>query len=797
MKRYRKLFLVFLLIISVLITVAYILSGRIARKGLPKYNGTVALSNLMDTVEVYRDAFGTPHIIAQNEEDLYRAVGYVMAQDRLWQMDLLRRVTLGRLSEIFGDSFVETDLLLRSLQYSKKSKELLLHSPTKVINALEAFTDGVNQYIAEQEGNYPLEFTLLQYKPEKWEPYQSLNLIGYMAWDLKAGWNELVLEDLKNHLDNTLYSELLPNQEQFSTTVFNAEHAKLLSNNSLLQLDKLSELGLDVLSGSNNWAVAGKKSVTGKPILANDMHLSFGIPGIWMQMHQTIPGVLNVSGLALPGQPLIIVGHNDSIAWGMTNTYVDNLDYYEEKINPDNKDQYFFEGQWFDFDVYNEEIKSSSDSVFRRTYRRSHRGPIVSEYKGVTDKVLSIHWVGDEPSNELLSIYKVNRAYNWKTFKDAFRTFRSISQNIAYADINGNIGLYACVGVPVRKRRAVFEILPGWVNDFDWYTMLPFDKLPHEYNPERGYVSSANNKTIDASYPYHIGTWYAMPYRIDRIRELLEAKEKLSVDDFKLIQNDYQSKLAERFIKTCLPLIDVSESNKMYHSAFTYFQNWEGAMDKNLVAPTLFEATLFSLVENTFKDEMGEELFERFKQSSNLVKVSIFNLLESQEESVWLDNINTPEKENLNFIVNQSFIDAVDLLAQTNGRNIENWKWKNLHQITLSHPLSKKEALDKAFNLNRGPYSVNGSNNTVAPYSFEGFNTSNITRGASHRHIYSLDNWDKTQSVIPTGNSGVVSSEFYCSQTEMYMNGEYHDDVFSDEAVKQNYKYKLVLVPKE
>ena len=796
MKRFRKIFLSFLALLFVVLIIALVVSNRVAKIGLPQYEGEIEVTALSEKVEIRRDTHGTPHIIAQNEQDLYTAVGYVMAQDRLWQMDLLRRVTLGRLSEIFGDDFVETDLLLRSLEYSKKSKELLKMSPEKIIEAAESFAKGVNEFIKQNEGNFPLEFKLLGYTPEKWEAYHSLNLIGYMAWDLKSGWNELIYEKLKAELDSNLYKELLPNPELFNTAIYEDQNKlKLLTDNKLLELSKLEALGADILFGSNNWAVSGKKSSTGAPILANDMHLGFSVPGIWMQMHQTIPGKLNVSGLAIPGQPLIIVGHNEHIAWGMTNTYVDNLDYYEEKINPENSDQYEYNGQWLDFTVVHVEIKSSTDSVFNRIYKRSHRGPVVSDFKKIKGRVLSIRWVGDEMSNEILSIYKVNRAQNWKEFKDAFRTFKSISQNIAYADVEGNIGLYACAGVPVRKRNPGFEVLPGWTDEYDWTGMIDFDDLPYEFNPERGFVSSANTKPTDETYPYHIGTWYSMPYRMERIQEMLQSKEKLSVEDFKMMQNDYTSTYAMRFIEKIIPEIQIDEQPKIYQQAYAYFNGWEGNMDKDLVAPALFEVTMFKMLKNLYKDRMGDELFELFMSNSRLTRNAQFNILETQN-SAWLDDVNTNDgKEEISKIATRSFLDAVDYLVEKFRKNPDHWKWGNLHQITLEHPLSKVETLDKIFKLNRGPFRVSGSFHTIAPYSFSVFKPGEVTHGASHRHIYSLENWDNTQSVIPTGNSGHVKSEFYMSQTEMFINGEYYNDLFTDEAIREQTKYKLELVP--
>lgn len=795
MKILKRLLLSFLALIVIVIVAGLVFAKSKTKLGLPDYSADIKLMNLEHKVTVHRDKVGTPHIFAQSEPDLYRATGYLMAQERMWQMDLLRRITLGRLSEIFGEDFVETDILLRSLRYSKKSNEILKKLDADVLSALHAFCDGVNQYIADSKGDYPLEFFVLGYEPEIWKPFHSLNLIGYMAWDLKAGWNELLLDELGEKLDSTLYIELLPHLEQHTTAVFESEIHPLLAENKLRNLEKLEELGLDVLSGSNNWAVSGSKSVTGMPIVANDMHLAFNVPGIWMQIHQQVAGGVNVSGLILPGQPFVIAGHNDSIAWGMTNTYVDNLDYYEEKINPENNKQFEYQGKWKDFSIQQESIKIGKDSVAEMEFWYNHRGPVVSEIKGVKDKVLTIHWIGDEPSNEILSIYKVNRANNWNEFTTAFKTFKSISQNIVYGDKNGNIGLYACAGVPIRKRTAPFQVLPGWTDEYDWKGMIPFEELPHEYNPERGYVSSANNKTVNEDYPYHIGTWYSEPYRIDRIREMLEAKEKLSVDDFKSMHTDSKSTYAERMIEACLCLVDGEELSGNKLAAYTLLQDWDGDMNKELIQPTILEFFQYFLLKEIYLDEMGEELFEKFSKNNKLGRIATFNLLEGKNES-WIDNVTTHETEELKDVVNLAYSKTIEYLEKRYNKNIQHWKWGNLHTLTLPHPLAKVEILDKLFKLNRGPFPVGGSSHTVAPYSYPTLNPSGVSHGASHRHIYSLVDWDYTVSVIPTGNSGVVSSEFYCDQTEDYINGNYHADYFTKEAIKNNASYSITISPK-
>lgn len=768
---------------------------NISRKSLPDYNADVELKGLSANVEVLRDKYGIPHVYAESENDLYTAVGYLMAQDRLWQMDFLRRVTLGRLSEIFGKGFIETDLILRSLRYSDKSKTLLEISDKKILDALDAFANGVNQYIESHIKKLPPEFTILGYSPEPWQPLHSLNLIGYMAWDLKAGWSEFVLEDIRKTVDSSRLAEILPDISVYKSFVypeFDSVMKSLSFSSEIISLTKpLNDLGIEIFNGSNNWAVSGKKSVTGKPILANDMHLTLNVPGIWYQMHQVVKGKLNITGLVLPGQPLVICGHNEHIAWGMTNTYVDNLDFYIEKINPEDSNQYLYLDEWKNFEIRKEQILTGKGDTVERNIRFSHRGPVISEFKNIKKHIITMHWIGDEFSNEMTAVYLLNRATNWMEFKDALKTFRSISQNIVYADTGGNIGLFCAAGIPIRKRTEVYSILPGWTDEYNWKSMVPFDELPFSYNPECGYVSSANNKTVDDNYPYHIGNWYDIPYRIDRIRELLTAKEKLTIDDFKEIQLDQKTKMAEHLLPFLFNSIEnIPDLTELQLKCVNLLKQWNGEMNKESEAAAIFETYYFKLRENLFADELGEDLFTKMNGISSIVRPAIYRIFE-QKESVWADNILTENKETLPDICLKSFQDAIKEMEQKLGANTANWGWGNLHQITFSHPLSGKKILDRVFSLNRGPYKVGGSFHTVSPYSYPSAEPLKVNHGSSHRHIYTTDNWNNSLTVIPTGNSGIPAGKNYCNQTDMYVKGEYHQDFFDRDVIESNATYRM------
>jgi penicillin amidase len=790
MKKWKIAGIVFVVLIAAVLLAGMIFIRSVGRRGLPDYSASVEIPGIVDEVVVFRDEYGVPHIYAQNEDDLYRAVGYCMAQDRLWQMDLLRRACTGRLSAIFGEDLLETDLLMRSLRMPEKSRKILEDAENPMFRACRAFADGVNHYIMSHSGKLPPEFIILRYKPEKWLPQHSVNLVGFMGWDLTLGWNEeIVLHKIQELFGDARMKELMPDITLHDTLVYPDLGQTLISASSHLR-----KLGLAVFGGSNNWVVAGKKSENGMPILANDMHLGLNSPGLWYQMHQVVEGVLNVTGVVLPGQPFVVAGHNDRIAWGFTNAMVDNVDFYLEKINPDNPHQYGMNGDWLDLEVLTEKIEIAGSQDKQEELRFTHRGPIISRFHDAGDSAISMRWIGNEYSNELRSVYLVNRASDWDGFREAMRTFISVSQNTVYADVDGNIGLYCCAGVPVRKESGSHVVFPGWTDEYDWKGIVPFDELPHSFNPERGFESSANNRTAGNDYPYYISHWFFPPTRIDRIREMLEEKALLSVDDFRRMQADQKSKMV-----ACIKPVVVAELEKsedwsaLEKQSLDLFAAWDGTLAKSSPEAALFEIFLCRFAENLLSDEMGEELYSDFLDSGLLRDYTILNAVAARD-SLWSDDQNTPgEIENFTDIVRRSFKDTVAYLLEKQGRNSDKWQWGQIHQLTLQHPLGSVRILDRLFGFNRGPFEVGGSDHTVCPYSYPVNAPFAVTWGASHRHIYPLGNWDESLTVIPTGVSGIPASPHYCDQTRLYLANEYHRDYFSRQMVEKNAQYRMVI----
>lgn len=800
MKILKRILIVLLIVIVLIIIIGFSMFRHISNRAVPDYNKDLVLEGLTAPVEVYRDSFAVPHVYARNEHDLYMVTGYLLAQDRFWQMDLLRHVTEGRLSEIFGADFVETDLLLRALRFRRKSESMLKNSDSSAINMLNAFADGINMYLENNRKNLPPEFAILGYKPEKWEPVHTLNMVGYMAWDLKSGWSELILSEIRKKVDSVRYRQLIPDPSRPTPTIYPLDKTGTFSSllpSELMHFAGLKDPGVDVFDGSNNWVISGSRSASGMPLLANDMHLGLNVPGIWYQMHQVIPGKLNVTGVVLPGAPVVICGHNDSIAWGMTNVSVDNIEFYEEKVHPDDSSLYEYDGKWLKFDEVKTNIKTSSGEEFERTLRFSHRGPVVSDFKNVKDRVITMHWVGDEESNEVRTVLLLNKADNWEDFKVALRTFRSLSQNIAYADKKGNIGLFCAAGIPVRKRDIPTGALPGHTDKYDWKGMVPFEELPYSFNPPDGYVASANNRTTPPDYPYHIGTWYSLPSRYSRIRDMIMEKDTLTIGDFKSIQLDQHSDLAKKYMPVFLQAIERRKNNsEVEEKAINILREWNYNMSASSPEASLFETMYHYLRECIFRDELGTQLFDNFNSTSSISR-NVTDRLIGEKESLWFDDTGTPENETMDDMIYCAFLKAISYLTNNLGNDPQSWEWGKIHRLVLAHPLSTVNIIEKIFDLNPAPVGVGGSFHTVSPFSYNSNDPFDGNHGASQRHIYDLSDWDKSLTVIPTGISGVPASKHYCDQTELYVNGRYHTDYFTKEKVVAASRYRMIFKTRE
>ena len=780
------------------------------------YEGVLTVNGLSDSVVIYRDERGMPHIYASNEHDLYMAVGYVSAQERLWQMDLIRRSTQGRLSEIFGKSFLQADIISRCLQIPEKSAKILKDQDPAIIECMQAYTDGINHYINSCK-RLPVEFRILSYKPDPWRMEDIVNIIGLMGWSLGSRnlTAELFNYQLVRKVGAEKASSLIPDWDVASEIIypdFRLNDTLISAARSLIfSFDQIKNLGVPLFSGSNNWAVSGSRTKTGKPLLSNDMHLPFNNPAIWIQMHQVVPGKLNVTGVVIPGEPFVVAGHNEKIAWGMTNLMVDDVDLYTERINPENPGQYLFNGEWKELKRKEEVIRIRGGNQEMAVIRFTHRGPLISgllnpnhlspkikwlgyDYlaglKDLEDLSLSIKWSGYEVSDEVKGIYLLNRAGGWDDFRSGLKYFRSISQNFVYSDTEGNIGLNTGGGIPLRKGNGIM-IRSGETDEYDWQGFVPFDQLPYSFNPPGGYVSSANNKTVSDDYLYFISQDFVVPYRIRRIREMLEEKELFGINDYKRMITDQHSVFAGLLTPHILKLESMAGGlSGLERMALGELSEWNYDMNPGLKAPSVFEFFRICFRKNLLADELGDLYSQLYYMTGEYY---IYKLITSGVDE-WVDNISTPQSETLDDIIMQSFKDGVNMLVKQHGKNPEKWNWGRVHTITFVHPLGTVKILNSLYKLNSRTSGIGGSDHTVCPY-FSVKPGFRVAHGASIRHIFNTTDWDDSYSVLPGGVSGVPKSEFYLSQVKKYLDGEFYQDHFSIEPVKSSAKYKMILKP--
>ncbi|MGB3923216.1 MAG: penicillin acylase family protein [Bacteroidales bacterium] len=793
-----KILKITLVTIAVLLAVV-LLAGVIAvpalrKSGLPELNGEKSLSALTAEVKVIRDERGVSHIYASNEHDLYFMTGYITAQERLWQMDMVRHATQGRLSELFKRDMIETDIFLRALGMQEKSRMVLEKEDPEILATLQAYADGVNAWITGCGKKLPPEFRVLGYEPEPWTMVDITNIIGFIGWDLASSnlSNEISNYKLGMKLGAEKAAELIADWNLVDEVVFpDFRLDDKLTDKALKavsSMEKLEELGIVTLSGSNNWAVSGSRSETGKPILSNDMHLGFNVPGFWLQVHQVIPGKLNVTGVLFPGEPFIIAGHNDRIAWGMTNLGVDDIDLFVETVDSTGNN-YLYNGEWLPFRDVEHTLKMTDDSSQTRVLRYTHHGPVISGMQNIDDVVLSMCWSGYDYSDEIKAVYLLNRAGNWDEFRTALSHFKSISQNFAYADVDGNIGLNTGGGVPVRKGTG---LLPrrGDTDEYEWKGYVPFELLPSSFNPEEGFISSANQRTVDSSYPFFISGEFSMPYRIMRIREMAGEKQVLGIEDFKRMITDNHSAYAKMLTPVILKGAEaLSDPGETERKAIEELRVWNYAMDASLVAPTLFEFIRMEMAYQLLGDELDELYGAALGRQHDFY---LYRLMKEGPDG-WVDNVNTPEEESLETIIARSISAALDTLTARYGEYGEQWQWGRIHTITLEHPMGGVKILDRVLKLNSDTYGVGGSYHTVEPYAFR--DNFRAHHGASERHIFNTADWDESFTVIPTGTSGIPGSPFYLSQTETYINNGFYSEPFSDAAVEAAKKYEMIFRP--
>lgn len=757
---------------TIIIAMIVLITGSgfyLTKKALPNIKGNLEVRLLEHNVSVIRDVKGVPHIEAKNLHDLYVAQGFVTAQDRLFQMDLSRRQASGQLSEVIGDATVDRDSYFRTLglrraaeaSYSKYSKEAQ--------DVLNWYADGVNEYIkyATKEGKLPVEFKILQYKPTEWSAIDSLAIGKYMAFDLGGHWNEQAFRYYAmNKFPKEKALELFPADNNLDPYI-------IPSNTSKIDVEKsfASAIIPPVWNGSNDWVVSGSKTKSGKPLLADDPHLGLATPAIWYETHLQSKN-MNVKGVIFAGVPGIIVGHNDHVAWGVTNVGPDVQDLYIEKRNPNKPDEFLYDGKWEKATVVNETIKIKDKKSKVLPVMITRHGPVISEFASEAgkDTVFSLQWTALQPTRELEGVMKFNVAKDWDTFKEGLDLFEAPAQNFVFASDDGTIAYRANGNIPIRKKGNGLMPVPGWTSDYGWKSYIPFEELPTLINPKEGFISTANNKVVDDSYPYHISHSWAQPYRQLRIREVLKQSDKLTVKDMQNLQMDEMNLQAKEHLPKFIQSLtkNNNELTTIEKSALDELENWNFIDDQDEASPLIFQRWMTEINKALFDKQISKEMMELFGDRKVVVDQLLRNSL-SGKKVIWIE-----EKGGIDQLLLDTYQKTINNISKTDGKDVSKWSWGDHHQVAFTHPLSSIKVLSYFFNA-KDPIPVGGSSTTVkaAGYDENGI----VDHGASWRTVVDFSDLSKSVNIVGPGQSGNIGSKWYSDQMEDWANGDYHTTV--------------------
>ena len=821
MKRLRRVLLGVTGFLLVLLVVAGLAAAVMIRRPFPKTEGVIRLPGLQEEVHVYRDALGVPHIYASTEHDLFMAQGYVHAQDRFWQMEFWRHVSSGRISEIVGETGVNTDKFIRTMGWNRIAASNLARieaGPPELLATLEAYSEGVNAYIDAQDGNISINYSILsrvngRWAIEPWQPLHSLAWSTVMANDLSVNWRSEIsraeavktlgaatVESLTPEYDYERRPVIAPTSElrtanaarsRFPPPVSDYTRVSTKLNGSPPSDGYIFGNGGGI--GSNNWVISGEHTDTGMPLLANDPHLGIQMPAIWYEVGLHTPG-RDIVGFSLAGIPGVVIGHNNHIAWGMTNVGTDVQDLYIEKINPANPNQYEYMGQWRDMEIREEVIKVNGGAPVTLPVRITRHGPIITELVDNTTDVLALRWTGHEPSTLFQSLHLLNRATNYEQFREALRYWDLPSQNFVYADVEGHIAYQVPGRVPIRRRGDGLLPVPGWTDEYEWDGWIPYEKLPALLNPAKGYIVTANHAVVDRDYPYLLAVYWDGGDRGQRITELIEGEINgdgvLTAADIARMQLDSKSLLAETYMALFKGL---SSENPDVQAALTRLRSWgDLQLRRDSVPAALFEIFRMHLAHAVLGDDVGRELVPSF--ASDL----LFHQLAREPESMWWDKADTEAAEAPGDIILEALSNTVDWFKAHAGDDMNEWTWGRLHTATfVSAPLGQTGIGLFERLVNRGPFPVDGGNGVVNTQSWRWSDPARVVVNVSMRMIVDISNFDASRAILPTGQSGHPYHRNYADMIPLWLNGEYHPMLFTRPAVEAAETAHLVLRPQD
>ena len=771
----------------------------------PTYEGELDLPGLKERTEVYFDNYGIPHIYAQNESDAQFALGYVHAQDRLWQMELIRRMGKGQLAEILGTNLIKTDRFFRTLNSYETAKkatrtfnDLPDTNPMKL--AALAYFEGINAFI--ENGPTPVEFEVLGIQKEKMSIEDCYAAFGYMAFSfaqafrtdplvtqIQQEWGTDYLNDLDVHWNEA--AQMIP--------VYQPEEIKKEEPSEVFGIHELFEsMPLAPWIGSNSWIISGKKTKSGKTIFTNDTHIAFAQPSVWYEAHVNYPGY-NHYGNYLAAVPFPVIGHNDHCALGLTMFENDDIDFYVEKLNPDNPNQVWFKDHWEDLEVRKEVIHVKGGSDIEFEVKTSRHGPIMNEAIDALPKVskqpVAAWWIYNEfIPNNLQTTYQFAHARNIDEVRDAASRIVAPGLNGMYADKAGNIAWWAMAKLPIRPDHVNSKLfLDGASGEDEILGYNDFSNNPQSENPPEGFIYSANNQPDTVNGILHAG-YYIPEDRARRIMDLLAAKDDWDMETTKkMITEVVSDKKPAIFQKIKTILEDTAPEHPLTEKAMILLENWDGDNQLKDVAPTIFAKLQYKILEKVFADELGPEDFKIFLQTV-LSRRSLPFLLDKENSGWWDDQTTSEKKESRKEILKIAFEESLSEITAQLGEDIDQWTWEKVHTIEHPHAFSANESLRPYFNV--GPFPVVGNKEVINNMSFtiNGSGEYKVVSGPAIRRIIDFADIEHSLNVLPTGNSGNPLSDHYADQAKLFVDGKFRPQLTNETEIKSVSK-RLILKP--
>lgn len=767
---------------------------------LPPLRGEQHLKGLRGPVEILRDCWQVPHIFAADPADVLFAQGYVHAQERLWQMDFNRRVVAGRLSEIIGKNGLEADRVMRTLGFRRVAELEASDLPEPVCSLTEAFCQGVNAWIetAIQARRLPVEFSLLRYEPEPWTPTDVCGWAKLMSWILAANY---AAEFLRGQVIQRLGKEKAAALELDRSETWAAvlDSAGAGSHGPYDPTRPFTSATAGEGAGSNNWVIHGARTASGKPLLANDMHLSLTVPSIWFENH-LVSEKFEVTGVSLPGAPLVIAGHNRHVAWGFTDGLPDVQDLYEEhlRITPEGATEYEFAGEWLPASVRQEEIHIKGGGAVIHEVVSTRHGPLVNLLfqKVFPDAPpLALRWTALEPETTFQAIYAMNTARECAEFHQALRLFSGPSQNVVYADVQGNIGYTLHGRVPIRARGDGSVPSPGWTGEYEWLGYVPFESLPHLENPQCGFVATANNPQIRGAVEPFLGRDYCSTDRAGRITELIKANPKVDFPYMKKMHYDLVS-LSARIMASYLSALQVTDPEM--EEAVRQMRDWDGHLHASSTPAVIYEATMREAVRLVLEHHLGGLGMRLLGKEVNSGmwdhhSWEWFIHLLDKPTSPWFDLGSGEQRDD---VLSRALRLGLITLKQRLGPDMRTWTWGRLHTLTFRHILGGGKPLDAAFNL--GPWPIGGDGTTIwASFTrYYDLSQEDMT-GPPYRFIADLSDIDHCWGMLAPGQSGHPGSLHYGDGVKPWLEGDYHPVLVRRDEIEQNLCGRLKLIPED